>query len=71
MVHLGLEHSNEAALQFTCELADLFKSQVIGVAAPRSAPSDALTSGVTFLAIAVPRKRLRLTWVKQPMPRCG
>jgi nucleotide-binding universal stress UspA family protein len=33
MVHLDLEHSNEAALRITGELADLFKSQVIGVAA--------------------------------------
>jgi nucleotide-binding universal stress UspA family protein len=33
MVHLDLEHSNEAALRITAELAGLFKSQVIGVAA--------------------------------------
>ena len=33
MVQLDLEHSNEAALRITGELADLFKSQVIGIAA--------------------------------------
>jgi nucleotide-binding universal stress UspA family protein len=33
MVHLNLEHSNEAALRIAGELAGLFKSQVIGVAA--------------------------------------
>jgi nucleotide-binding universal stress UspA family protein len=33
MVHLDLKHSNEAALRITAELAGLFKSQVVGVAA--------------------------------------
>jgi nucleotide-binding universal stress UspA family protein len=33
MVHLNLEHSNEAALRVASELAGVFKSQVIGVAA--------------------------------------
>ena len=33
MVHLDLEPSSESALHVTCELADRFKSKVIGVAA--------------------------------------
>lgn len=33
MVHLDLEHDNESALRVTCDLADRFKSNVIGVAA--------------------------------------
>jgi hypothetical protein len=33
MVHLSLEHPNEAALRVTGELAGIFRSQVIGVAA--------------------------------------
>ena len=33
MVHLDLEHGSEAALRVTCELADRFKSKVIGVTA--------------------------------------
>jgi len=33
MVHLDLEQGNEPALRVTCELADRFRSRVIGVAA--------------------------------------
>jgi hypothetical protein len=33
MVHLDLEQANESALRITCDLADRFKSRVIGITA--------------------------------------